>query len=167
MAKVVKLTTNAVPAGTSIPPVILDGNYIAAGAAKTLLESDNRAVIKLDTAANSAVTLPAATGTGKKFLFYVSALSTGTGHTIAASPTTDTFIGLILGARTDSGNAVLGFAGVTGGSNSNKITLNTTTTGSVNVGEWVQVEDVAAGIWLVTGVCSATGAAFATPFSHV
>ncbi len=167
MAKRIVVTTNAVPAGTSIPPVILDGNLIAAGAAKTLVESDTRAVVKLDTAANSAITLPAATGTGKKFLFYVSALSTGTGHTIVTSPTTDTFIGVILGARTDAGNAVLGFAGVTGGSNSNKITLNTTTTGSVNVGEWIQVEDVASGIWRVSGVLSATGAAFATPFSHV
>ncbi len=167
MARVVKLVTNAVPAGTSLPPVIIDGNYIAAGSTKTLVESDNRAVIQLDTSTGSAVTLPAATGTGKKYLFYVSVLAGTNSHTISASPTTDTFIGLILGSRTDSGNAVLGFAGVTGGSNSNKITLNRTTTGSVNVGEWVQLEDVAAGIWLVTGVCSATGAAFATPFSHV
>jgi hypothetical protein len=167
MSQVVHLVTNTVPAGTSFPPLVLDGNYIAAGAAKTLTVADNRAVVKLDTAADSAITLPAATGSGAKFLFVVTVLSTGTSHTIAAAPTTDTFIGLVLGTRTDSGNAVLGFPGITGGSNSNKITLNKTTTGSVNKGEWIQVEDIAAGLWLVTGVLSATGAAFATPFSHV
>jgi hypothetical protein len=35
----------------------------------------------------------------------------------------------------------------------------------VNVGEWIEVEDVATATWAVKGMLTATGAAFATPFS--
>jgi hypothetical protein len=77
-------------------------------------------------------------------------------------------IGIINGSRVDSGNAVLGFAAANSGTvatNSDTITLNRTTTGSVSVGEWIDVEDVAANTWSVNGMLSATGAAFATPFT--
>jgi hypothetical protein len=162
MPSVVKLVTNAVPAGTSFPPVIIDGNYIAAGATKTLTVADNRAVVKLDTLAGSVVTLPAATGSGTKFTFFVSVLATSNSHKIQVASSADTMAGVILGTRVDSGNAVLGFAAA---ASSDTITLNRTTTGSVSLGEWVTVEDVASTLWLVNGVLSATGAAFATPFS--
>lgn len=114
--------------------------------------------------AGTTFVLPAALGTGMRALFYVAVLATSNSHIVKTSPSTDIFQGIIMGTRTDSGNAVLGFAGA---SNSNTITLNRSTTGSVNIGEWVEVMDVASGTWLVRGMLSATGAAFATPFSHV
>ena len=49
--------------------------------------------------------------------------------------------------------------------NSDTITLNRSTTGSVTLGEWLEVEDIAANTWAVNGMLSATGAAFATPFT--
>lgn len=138
--------------------------YVAAGATKTLtVAANNRQTVKLDTAGGSAVTLPASTGSGAKFKFLVTLLATSAAHVISAVGA-DVMIGLIFGARIDSGNAVLGFAAQ---STSNTITLNRTTTGSVSKGEWIEVEDVAAGIWQVQGFLTATGAAFATPFSHV
>lgn len=137
--------------------------YVAAGATKTLTAANNNQVIKLDTLAGSVVTLPAATGSGRRFRFLVTVLATSASHIISAAGA-DVMIGAISGARVDSGNAVLGFAAQ---STSNTITLNRTTTGSVSLGEYVEVEDVAAGIWEVTGFLTATGAAFATPFSHV
>lgn len=137
--------------------------YVAAGATKTLTSANNNQVVKLDTAGGSAVTLPAATGSGFKAKFLVTVLATSASHVISAAGT-DTMVGVIAGARVDSGNAVLGFAAQ---STSNTITLNRTTTGSVTLGEYVEVEDIAAGKWEVSGFLTATGAAFATPFSHV
>lgn len=138
--------------------------YVAAGATKTLtVAANNKQVIKLDTLAGSAVTLPAATGSGARFRFLVTVLATSNNHVVSAVGS-DVMIGMLFGARIDSGNAVLGFAAQ---STSNTITLNRTTTGSVTLGEWFDVEDVAAAKWEVQGFLTATGAAFATPFSHV
>jgi hypothetical protein len=50
--------------------------------------------------------------------------------------------------------------------NSDTITLNRTTTGSVNVGEWIEVEDVATATWAVKGMLTdGRGVRNATPFS--
>jgi hypothetical protein len=95
-------------------------------------------------------------------------LATSNSYIVKVASATDFFVGEIMGARTDSGNAVLGFCPVNSGTvatNSDTITLNRTTTGSVNVGEWFICEDVATATWQVRGMLTATGAAFATPFS--
>lgn len=137
--------------------------YAAGGATLALTAANNKQTIKLDTAGGSAVTLPAATGTGNKFRFLVTLLATSAAHVISAAGA-DVMIGLLFGSRIDSGSAVLGFAAQ---STSNTITLNRTTTGSVSKGEWVTAEDVASGVWAIEGFLTATGAPFATPFSHV
>ena len=139
-----------------------------AGATKTLTAADNNKVVQFDTAAGSVVTLPAATGSGFRAKFYVKTLATSNSHILYTASAngvggSDVFVGLIPGAREDSGDAVLAFAAQ---STSNTITLNRTTTGSVTLGEWLEVEDVATNVWAVKGFLSATGAAFATPFSH-
>ena len=151
--------------GVDATPLIA-GQIATQGAGSTLaltVAANNKQTIKLDTAGGSAVTLPPATGSGASFKFIVSVLATSAAHVVSAAGT-DVMIGAISGARIDSGNAVLGFAAQ---STSNTITLNRTTTGSVSLGEYLSVEDVAAGIWEVSGFLTATGAAFATPFSHV
>jgi protein-arginine kinase len=56
--------------------------------------------------AGLTVTLPAATGTGMKFRFYVAVLATSNSYIIQVANATDFFVGEIMGARTDSGNAV-------------------------------------------------------------
>lgn len=137
--------------------------FLAAGATKALTAANDKQVILLDTLAGSAVTLPASAGSGLRFRFLVSVLATSNAHVISAAGA-DVMIGAISGARIDSGNAVLGFAAQ---ATSNTITLNRTTTGSVSKGEYIEVEDVAAGVWQTSGFLTATGAAFATPYSHV
>lgn len=143
--------------------------YVAAGATKTLtVAANNNQTVRLDTVGGSVVTLPAATGSGAKFKFLVTVLATSASHKIQVANASDFMIGVINGTRIDSGNAVLGFAAANSGTvatNSDTITLNRTTTGSVSVGEWIDVEDVAANTWAVNGLLSATGAAFATPFT--
>ena len=163
-SKAVIADSNGNVSGLGRPSTIL-----AAGSTKALTAAQNNNIIALNTATGSVVTLPAATGSGVGFRFYVSVLATSNSHIIYTASAngvggSDVFVGLILGSRTDSGNAVLGFAAA---STSNTITLNRTTTGSVNKGEYIDVTDVATNIWEVSaGILSATGAAFATPFSH-
>jgi len=142
--------------------------YVSAGSTKTLASANNNQTVKLDTATGSVVTLPAATGSGAKFKFLVTVLATSNSHKVQVANASDFMVGIINGTRVDSGNAVLGFAAANSGvvsTNSDTITLNRSTTGSVSVGEWLEVEDIAANTWEVSGMLSATGAAFATPFS--
>ena len=61
----------------------------------------------------------------------------------------------------DASNAVQGFETA---ASSDTITLNGTTTGGVNKGDWVELEDIASGIWGVTGLLTGSGTE-ATPFS--
>jgi hypothetical protein len=143
--------------------VVGSNAVVAAGGTKTLTVAEHSGkTVNLDTAAGSVVTLPAASGTGAKFRFRVSVLATSNSHIVQVANANDTMQGIIFGTRVDSGNAVLGFAAA---ASSDTITLNRTTTGSVSLGEWIEVEDVAANLWHVKGMLSATGAAFATPFS--
>jgi hypothetical protein len=149
--------------GVREPNRAVTGNAVAAGSTLTVTAEEHAGrTILWDTAAGSVVTLPAATGTGDKYLLVVSVLATSNSHIVKVANTTDVMRGIITGTRVDSGNAVLGFAAA---STSDTITLNRTTTGSVSLGEWVELIDFAAGFWHVKGHLTATGAAFATPFS--
>lgn len=137
--------------------------YFAGGATLTLAAATHGGgTVKLDTLAGTIVTLPQATGTGNKYKFLVSVLATSNNHIVKVGNATDVMIGLAFGTRTDSGNAVLGFAT---SATSDTITLNRTTTGSANLGEWIEVVDEATGVFSVRAFLTATGAAFATPFS--
>ena len=71
------------------------------------------------------------------------------------------FFGTIM-TSSNAGTASTGFAAT---ATHNTITLNRTTTGSVVLGETIDMTDVAAGKWLVFGQVM-TSTAGATPFSH-
>lgn len=136
---------------------------LAGGSAATLSNAAHGGkTIKLDTAAGTTITLPQATGSGAKFKFVVTLLATSGSHIVKVGNATDVMTGLAFGTRVDSGNAVLGFST---SASSDTITLNRSTTGSVTLGEWIEVVDVAAGVFSVKAFLSATGGAFATPFS--
>jgi hypothetical protein len=124
----------------------------------------NGATINLDTATGSVCTLPAATGSGAKFKFLVTVLATSNSHKVQAANASDFMIGII---NTVDAAAVTGYVAANSGTvatNSDTITLNRTTTGSVSVGEYINVEDVATNTWAVSGQTSSSGTA-ATPFT--
>lgn len=147
----------------SQPLVGGSSRYVAAGATLTLTAAAHAGkVIKLDTAAGSVVTLPAATGSGIRFRFLVTVLATSNSHVVSAVGS-DVFIGIITTVSDDAGAPVKGYAA---GATDNTITLNRSTTGSVSKGEYIEIEDEAAGVWAVYGQTSSTGTE-ATPFSHV
>jgi hypothetical protein len=148
---------------------VLEGeysNYIAAGSSLTMNQVQHAGkTILLNTAAGSTCILPAATGSGKKYRFIVQALATSNSHVIKVANATDTMQGFILSRDDTSDNAVAFFA-VAG--TSDTITLNRTTTGSVVVGELIEIEDVyvssSTNRYQVTGVIANSGDP-ATPFS--
>lgn len=134
---------------------------VAAGSALTVTaDAHSDKTVLLDTAAGSTVTLPAATGTGVTYRFRVSVIATSNSHVIKVANATDVMRGIVLNTTFATGVSTL-FGTVAA---SDTITLNRTTTGSVAVGEWFEVTDVAAGYFQVTGWVGSSGTA-ATPFS--
>lgn len=140
--------------------------YVSAGATKTLTSANNKQTVKLDTAAGSVVTLPAATGSGVRFKFLVTVIATSASHKVQVANASDFMVGVIQGVSDDPATMKGWIAANSGtvATNSDTITLNRTTTGSVSVGEYFDVEDVAANTWAVSGVITQTGTE-ATPFT--
>lgn len=139
----------------------VDQRLVAAGSALTLTQAEHEGrTICLDTATGSTVTLPAATGSGAMYKFVVSVIATSSNHVIKVANATDVISGLVFVATTTSDNAEVFQTSAT----SDTITLNRTTSGSVKVGEWFELLDVASGVFTVRGMTSATGSEI-SPFS--
>jgi hypothetical protein len=139
------------------------GANVAAGATLTLTaEAHAGRIINLDTAAGSTVTLPAATGSGNLYRFRVSVLATSNSHVIKVANVSDTMEGVAIIADTDT--AGVGYQFMAAPATSDTITLNRSTTGSVTLGEYIEVEDVATNRFAVLAYLSGTGTPL-TPFS--
>jgi hypothetical protein len=107
-------------------------------------------------------TLPAATGSGDKYRFYVSVVNTSN-YLIKASAGTMLFKGMIVGqSATDS--ATDAARTWVPGATDDTITLNGTTTGGKDIGNWIEFEDCSATMWAVKGFITQSGSE-ATPFS--
>jgi hypothetical protein len=141
--------------------------YVSAGSAIALTSANDRQVIKLDTLTGSVATLPAATGSGIRLRFLVTVLATSNSHKIQVANASDFIIGMLTQLSDDAPPTVKGWAAANSGTvatNSDTITLNRSTTGSDTVGEYLDLEDVAANTWAVSGLLSGTGTE-ATPFT--
>lgn len=128
-------------------------------ATATLNKDDhaNRPIV-LDRAAGITATLPAATGTGHSYTFFVKTTFTGSGI-IKVANSTDVMTGFA-SLHQDAADTVATFDTA---ATSDTITLNGTTTGGL-LGSQVELVDLAAGLWGVRVETSATGIE-ATPFS--
>lgn len=136
------------------------GRLIAAGATLTItLALHDGKTIKLDTAAGSICTLPAATGTGAIFRFLVTAIATSNSHIIKVVGS-DVMDGTVFSLSDGSANVIGWIAGAA----DDTITLNRSTTGSVTNGEYIELVDSAIGVWSVHGFTASNGTE-ATPFS--
>jgi|SRR5581483_1394190 len=162
-----KLKINGTDLTSAVNAVANDAaRYVGAGSTKTLTAANNKQVIFLDTATGSTVTLPAASGSGNRFRFVVTVKAASNSHVIQVANGSDFMIGSIHGISDDPAT-VKGWIAANSGTvstNSDTITLNRSTTGSVSVGEIIEVEDIAANTWLVTGAITQSGTE-ATPFS--
>lgn len=148
------VTTGVAPRG-AVP--------VAAGGTLSLTQAthDGRTIV-FDTAAGSVLTLPASTGGGAKFRCVVSVLATSNSHVLQCVGT-DMMQGACGIVDTDTGDATIQFAALVGDT-FDTVTMNRTTTGLAAPGDWVEVEDVIAGVWAIRGVIRANGTV-ATPFS--
>ena len=112
--------------------------------------------------ASATFTLPAATGTGAEFKFIVSVVNTS--NYVIQVTGDDTIDGsvVVTNDSTDGGTAsLISWPTVAA---SETITLNGTTTGGVNIGDYVLLTDIATDQYSVSGLLNASGTE-ATPFS--
>ena len=116
----------------------------------------NGQTINLSRAAGITVTLPAATGSNAVYRFVVSTTVTSNSYKIQVANATDVMNGNLL---------VSGATGTTFGTlpASDTITMNGSTTGGL-AGSYVQVTDIASGVFLVSGALIGSGVVV-TPFS--
>jgi hypothetical protein len=115
--------------------------------------------VVLDRAAGQALTLPAATGTGHSYRFFLKTTITSNATTIKVANATDVMAGLAIVAN-DGGDTASIFETA---ADSDTVSFNGSTTGGIR-GATVELEDVAAGLWAVRVIGAATGTE-ATPFA--
>lgn len=115
-------------------------------------------IVTLNKANGQAVTLPAATGSGAKYRFFIGTTITSVGTTVKVVGN-DTMVGLAK-LLPDSGTTGLIYATA---ADSDTITLDGSTTGGVK-GMFIDLIDIAADTWAVLVEGIATGNE-ATPFS--
>ena len=136
------------------------GSIVSATAATLTITSASHSgrTVVLDRAAGQAVTLPAATGSGNTYKFFVATTITSNATTIKVVGD-DTMAGAAIVANdTDNSASVFETAAT-----SDTISFNGSTTGGIK-GAPVELQDVAADLWSVRVVGAATGTE-ATPFS--
>lgn len=133
---------------------------VALTASDTITEAEHEGVtLVVNAAAGATFTLPAATGSGKRYNFVIGTTVTSNTVVIQVADATDVFIGNAW-VVSDSAAAVLGYAA---GATDDTITLNGTTKGGY-AGHRINFVDTATNQWEVQSFGKATGAE-ATPFS--
>ena len=118
-------------------------------------------IIVFDQLAGSVCTLPAATGSGAVFTFITGVLATSNSHIVKVANASGLLAGAIVAADNADGSATaFGTA-----ADSDTITLNRSTTGSVRIGgDRLVLTDIATNVYSVSGNTVGTGGE-ATPFS--
>lgn len=116
-------------------------------------------ILTVNSAAGIALTLPASTGDGAKFRFFVGTTVTSSALTIKVANASDIMAGVALQAA-DGGSTLNAFET---GASDDTISLNGSTTGGIK-GDYIELEDVTLNVWSVRLVGAATGVE-ATPFS--
>lgn len=136
--------------------VVVAGSTLAA----TQADHDGKTIL-LAALAGSVVTLPAALGSGCRIRAVVGVLATSVSHKVQVANATDIIQGIVNIIDSDTAGTTTGFATA---ADSDTVTLNRSTTGSVIRGEWLEFEDIAAGLWVVRGQLANTGNG-GTPFT--
>lgn len=140
--------------GLSKSPIVLD-------VAAITVNADSHANIPLvfNRAAGVTVTLPAATGTGHSYKFFVNTSVTSNSYKIQVANATDIMQGLAFGDDGD-GEPANGWGTA---STSDTITMDGSTQGGIKGDHW-EIVDIASGLFHVRGFITQSGTE-ATPFS--
>lgn len=132
----------------------------AGGTLSATVAAHDGKIICLDTAAGSVVTLPASSGSGAVFRFLVTVLATSNSHVIKVANATDEFRGFVVQDASEATAPNIWWAA----DDDDTITLNRTTTGLADLGEYFEIVDAVSGVFFVRGFSQANGTE-ATPFS--
>ena len=136
------------------------GSLVTVDADVTLTSASHAGrTMLLDVASGATVTLPAASGTGNVYKFFVKTTVTSNDYIIQVASADDTMAGVAIVAN-DGGATASIFETVAA---SDTITLHGSTTGGI-LGGQVELQDVASGVFSVVVRGAATGTE-ATPFS--
>ena len=135
-------------------------SIVAVTASVTLTSASNAGrTMNLNVASGATVTLPAASGTGNIYRFFVQTTVTSNSYVIQVASSSDTMSGVAIVANdTDNSASIFETA-----ADSDTITFNGTTTGGI-LGATVEIQDVASNKFSVVVRGAATGSE-ATPFS--
>lgn len=130
---------------------------VNAGSTLSVLQNEHDGrIILLNAAAGSVCDLPAATGSGARYAFLVSVEPTSNSHIVrVAAGTDDEFIGQLILVDVDTSDGLSAQA-AQAADDFDTITLNAGTTGG-EVGDFLEVVDVASGVWAVRGQLKHTG----------
>lgn len=121
---------------------------------------ESRFILMGGAGAARTFTLPNATGSGSVYRFVVGTVNTS-GYLIKSARGADVMKGQVINTNSGSAGAARGWYP---GATDDTITLNGTTSGGSNVGDWVEIVDVALNTWVVNGITTGTGTVV-TPFS--
>jgi len=135
-------------------------SLVSVTADATLTSSANAGrTMNLNVASGATLTLPAATGTGNIYRFFVQTTVTSNSYKIQVANASDTMSGIAIVANdTDNSASIFETAATT-----DTITLNGSTTGGI-LGATCEIQDVASNKFSVVLRGAATGTE-ATPFS--
>jgi hypothetical protein len=107
--------------------------------------------------------LPAATGTGNVYKFIVGVVNTSN-YIIKVADATDTIDGQVIVTNDSTAGGTASVISWPTVAASDTITLNGTTTGGVGIGDYIELTDLIANQYVVSGMLKASGTE-ATPFS--
>ncbi len=135
--------------------------YRTVTSATATVDADNYGgtTVFLDRLAGVTITLPAASGTGNSYSFYVKTAPTSNAHVIKVARSADTMVGWVSIGIAAGGNGWQEYVGGT----DDTMSMNGTTTGGL-VGSFVTMTDIATNVWLVDGQLGGSGT-LATPFT--
>lgn len=128
-------------------------------ASATVTRANAGTVTTINAAAGLTATLPAASGTGDLYEFFIGTTVTSNNVVIRVANATDIMAGVAYQAA-DGGSTVNAWETA---ADSDTITFNGSTTGGIK-GDRVVLKDVASGLWSVSVFNAGTGTE-ATPFS--
>lgn len=152
--------------GTTLTNPTINGavskSTITPAGATIALTSANAGIVLLNTAAGSVATLPAATGSGIKYLFVVTTAITSNAHKILAASSADFVCGIAVGHV--AAGTTLTFSAVSTTMHSIQMPFTGTIPSGGNIGDWFEVTDVATNLWAVEGMYL-SGTTSTTPFS--
>lgn len=113
-------------------------------------------VILLDTLGGSVCTLPAAEGSGAIFRFFTTVTRSSANHIIKVANSTDEFLGVL--NFVDTSDDTIDLLPCLDADGFDTITMNGGTKGGIK-GDYIEIEDVAAGMFRISGTITNTGSA--------